>query len=101
MASVIYGVLQEEKERNLNMQKAHQAEIDSLKKGSIHIKHNGEKPYYYLVYRKGSKIVQEYIGKDIEVVEKIKNEISKRKYLQDVVKRLKQEYKEISKIVKE
>ena len=56
--------------------------------------------YYYLKYRQGNKVKNDYIGKDENAVEIIRQEIEKRKYLQAVLKRLKIEYRQISMIVK-
>ena len=100
MQSVIYGVLQEEKQRNLDRQEMYKQEIDSLRKGSIKVKYKANRPYYYLQYRVGNKVVQDYIGKDEKAIESVKQELEKRKYLQSVLKRLQREHKEISKIVK-
>ena len=101
MQSVIHGVLQEEKERNVAMQAAHEQEIASLRRGNIKEKSRGGHLYYYLQYRQGDKIIDEYIGKDDESVRKVREETEKRKYLQGVLKRLRQEYKEICRIVKD
>ena len=101
MATVIYDTLKEEKQRNLEMQKTYVQEIESLPKGSIMTKTVSGKKYYYLKYRQGNKIKNDYIGKDESVVAEILKEIEKRKYLQGVLKRLKLEYKQISIIVKD
>jgi len=99
--SVIYGILEEEKQRNLEMQMAHKAEIASLRRGSIKIKYKSGRPYYYLQYRQGDRIIDEYLGKDNAAVDTVRKEIEKRKYLQGVLKRLHQEYREICRIVKD
>jgi len=101
MQSVIYGMLEEEKKRNLEMQETYKQEIEALPKGSIMIKDISGKKYYYLKYRQGQKIKNDYLGKDEDIVEDIKRNIEKRKYLQDVLKRLRLEYKQISTIVKD
>ena len=101
MSTVVYGILSEEKHRNLEMQKAYQREISMLRKGSVNIKKRGNKVYYYLRYRDGQHVRNDYLGTDISVVENVKNEIEKRKHLQGVLKRLVIEYKQICRIVKE
>ena len=101
MPSVIFGMLQEEKQRNLEMQEAYRREIESLRKGSIMIKRVSTHTYYYLRYREENKVRNDYIGKDAAAVEEIKRELEKRKYLQDVLKRLQLEYRQISIIVKD
>jgi len=100
MPTVIYSMLEEEKQRNLEMQEAHKREITALRKGSIMIKTISGKKYYYLKYRHGDKVKNDYIGTDEKAVETIRQEIEKRKYLQGVLKRLKIEFSQISKIVK-
>jgi hypothetical protein len=57
--------------------------------------------YYYLKYRQNEKIKTDYLGKDIKAVESVQREIEKRKHLQDVLKRLRAEYKQICKVVKD
>ena len=101
MQSVIYDMLQEEKERNLKMQEAYQKEIEALRKGSIMTKCVSGHTYYYLRYRQGSKVKNDYIGKDKNLVEEVRREVERRKYLQGVLKRLRLEYRQIGKIVKE
>ena len=64
MRTVIQGMLQEEKQRNLRMQKIHKKEMQSLRKGSIMRKSVGGHDYYYLKYRQGNKVKNDYIGKD-------------------------------------
>jgi hypothetical protein len=101
MPTVIYGMLKEEKQRNLRLQETYSKEIDSLPKGSIVSKKVGDRRYYYLHYRCKDKVKSEYLGKDESVVERVRQSIAERKHLQGVLKRLKSEYKEICKIVKE
>ena len=101
MQSVIFGMLQEEKQRNLEMQETYKQEIEALRKGSIMTKNVAGHNYYYLKYRQGSKVKNDYIGKDESAVEDVKREIEKRKYLQSVLKRLQLEYRQISLFVKD
>jgi len=101
METVIFGMLKEEKQRNLEMQETHKREIESLPKGSIMKREISGNDYYYLYYRQGGKVKFEYIGKDKLAVEAIKRDIEKQKYLQGVLKRLKLECKQMTKIVKD
>ena len=100
MKAVIYSMLAEEKQRNLDMQEAHKREIEGLRKGSITTKTISGRNYYYLKYRQGNKVRNDYIGKDETIVESIRQEIEKRKYLKNILKRLRTEYRQISMIVK-
>ena len=101
MQSVIHGMLQEEKQRNLEMQAAYRQEINGLRKGSIKKKVISGCSYYYLKYRQEGQVKDIYLGKDESIINEIRREIEKRKYLQSVLKRLEQEHKEISKIIKD
>ncbi len=98
--SVIEGMLREEKERNLMMQNQYLHEISALPKGSIVKKSKKSGNYYYLVYRDGNKVISDYLGKDINKVRDVQNDIDKRRHLQWLVKNLKNELKLIAKVVK-
>ena len=103
MSTVIYGMLEEEKERNLEMQKIYQKDIDSLPKGTIIRRRIGKSKntYHYLNYRDGNKLISKYLGNDEDLIAETRKRIKKRKHLEGIVKRLQLEYKQISKIVKE
>jgi len=94
-------MLKEEKERNLEMQKTYLQEIDSLPKGTVTIKNISGNDYYYLKYRQNEKIKTDYLGKNKNKIDIVNKEIKRRKYLQSVLKRLRVEYKQICKIVKD
>jgi len=94
-------MLKEEKTRNLEMQKIYLQEIDSLPKGTVTIKNISGNDYYYLKYRQNEKIKTDYLGKNKKKVDVVNKEIKRRKYLQGVLKRLRVEYKQICKIVKD
>jgi hypothetical protein len=101
MQTVVYGMLHDEKRRNLEMQETYKREISSLPKGTVIIKNVSGNEYYYLKYRQNEKIKTDYLGKDIKAVESVQREIEKRKHLQNVLKRLRAEYKQICKVVKD
>ena len=101
MPTVIYGMLKEEKQRNLELQEAYAKEIKLLPKGSLVAKRRNGRTYYYLRYREKDKVKTDYVGKDDSSVEDIRRGIAKRKQLEIVARRLRTEYKQICKIVKE
>jgi hypothetical protein len=98
--TVIEGVLLEEKERNLAMQKRYLEEIETLPKGSVTKKKINGKEYYYLIYRKGNKVITEYLGNDEAKIDEVKKKINTRKSLENSIKKLKLELKIISKTIK-
>jgi len=55
----------------------------------------------YLAYWQNGQTKVKYIGKDEESLEKVRNELAHRKYLQNEIRRLKDEYKKICKFIKE
>ena len=100
MKTVFYSVVEEEKERNLERQDAYQEEVDKLPKGSLVIREVGGKKYHYLYYRCGSKMKSKYlkVGTNIE---EIREQIARRKHYEGLIKRLKNEYKQMCKVVKD
>ena len=100
MNTVFYGVVEEEKERNLERQKVYQSEIEKLPQGFLVTKNRGDKTYYYLQYWNGKSNVSKYLKKGIDI-ENIRKQIAERKHLEGILKRLKQEYKQMCKVVKE
>ncbi|MCL2628520.1 MAG: hypothetical protein FWD44_07505 [Oscillospiraceae bacterium] len=101
MNTVFYGVVEEEKERNLERQEVYKDEIDKLPKGYLNKRKSKGIYYFYLQRRDGQQFISEYIGNDEAKVEEIRKLIAKRKHYEDLVKRLKLEYKQMCKVVKE
>jgi len=100
MNTVFYGVVEEEKERNLERQEAYQKEVDRLPRGSLSIRKVGDKKYHYLYFRCGDKMKSKYlnVGTDID---EIKEQIARRRHYEGLIKRLKKEYQQMCKIVKD
>jgi hypothetical protein len=101
METVIYCVLKEEKQRNMRLQDVYEKELSSLPKGSIVVKRISGNDYYYLMYRQKSKVKTDYLGNDEKMLVNLKRDIERRNELINVLKRLKIEYRQICKIVKE
>ena len=101
MQTIIYSTLKEEKQRNLELQDIYKAKLTQYPRGSLMTKTVNGKNYYYLHYRDGKKTKSDYIGNDEKAAEDIKKSIAERNRAQFVLRRLKKEYKEICRIVKE
>ena len=99
--NVIESMLVEERQRNLDMQKSYNDEINNLPKGSVVVKKIGNKEYCYLKYRQGEKFVSQYMGHASEKAEQLKKEVEKRRHFEKLLRELKAEYKLICKIVKD
>jgi len=100
MNTIFYGVVEEEKERNLERQKIYQKELESLPRGYLVIKKRNNKTYHYLQYRNGPRTITRYLKVDTDI-EAIKKSIAKRKHYEELIRRLKIEYKQMCKVVKE
>ena len=98
--TVFYGVVEEEKERNLERQEVYKEEIDKLPKGSLSTRKVGSKKYHYLYFRCGDKMKSKYlrVGTDID---EVKEQIAKRNHYEGLMKRLKKEYQQMCKVVKD
>ena len=101
MGSPLTSILMEEKQTNLDAQKMYIKEMEPLRKGSIVTRVISGREYYYLAYWQDGQTKVKYIGKDKESLEKARNELAHRKYLQKEIRRLKDEYKRICKFIKE
>ncbi len=93
---LINSVVKNEAERNSQMIEEYERLIDNLPKGSIICR---KKEYYYLKYRKDGKVCDDYIGKDLDVVSKIKEQLEQRKHYEKMLTALRQEQKTINKIL--
>ena len=93
---LINSVLKNEEIRNKQMINEYEALIAKLPKGSLVCRKN---EYYYLKYRKDGKVCDEYIGKDPEVISRIKEQLEQRKHCEKMLSVLKQERKTITKIM--
>jgi len=93
---LIQSVIQNEANRNDSMIRQYEALLKELPRGSLICR---KKEYYYLKYREGGKIHDEYIGKDPEVIADIRNKLEQRKHYTQMLSALKQEQKVIQKIL--
>ena len=93
---LIQSVVKNEAERNEKMICQYESLISNLPRGSLICRKN---EYYYLKYREGGKVHDEYIGKDPKVVEEIKDKLELRKHYTQMLSALKQEQKAIRKIL--
>ena len=93
---LIQIVVQNEAERNEKMIRQYEELMNNLPRGSLICR---KKEYYYLKYREGGKIHDEYIGKDPKTVADIRNKLEQRKHYSQMLYVLKQEQKAIRNIL--
>ena len=99
--SIIYDSLSDEYRRNLQMQAQAKKIIASSPKGSIQSIKRGNKQYFYLKYRDGSKVRSLYLGeKSNPNIVVLIEQIEKRRKYQSVLNKLKAEEKWLEKAIK-
>ena len=100
--SVISGIVLEELERNLAMQKNYSKRLDSFIKGSLVYKKRNSKIYCYLSYRDNEGIPKyKYIGiKDSAEEEECIKSIENYRYFKNQIKHLKEEEVDMRKMLK-
>jgi hypothetical protein len=100
--SVFQDLLKEEIKRLGELKEKYENEIESFPKGALSKKIRNGKPYLYLAFREKGKVKSEYIGKEnSEKVQKIKELIVKRQDINQKLKQVKKELKELLKSVHE
>jgi len=97
--SLILSIIKKEKPRNEYMRKYYKEKIASLPKGVIVEKQVGNHTYYYLKYRRGSKVITDYIGKESEKADEIRMKVEKRKHFEAMLSELNKEYEMIEKML--
>lgn len=96
--SIISTLLIKEKNRNESMIIEYTRELDILPKGTIKGKKVKDKIYYYLLFRKGDKVITKYLGKNEESLSLIKEQLERRKQLERMLQKLKEEKTQIKKL---
>jgi hypothetical protein len=99
MASIIEDMLREERERNLEMQRAFQDEIAQLPRGSLVVQNIRGNDYCYLKYREHDKVVSRYAGKAEDCKEDLEQKIARRRRLEESLRRISAELKMIRKAI--
>lgn len=94
----LISVLKEQFERNEKNIAFYELKKSKLTKGSLHKKIINGKPYYYLKYRNDEgKRIDQYIKKSD--LERVKQEIIKRKEIEKIIKELRKDIKLAKKVL--
>lgn len=91
-------VISREEVRNENMLNEYTKELETLPKGKITPKTVNGKTYYYLYYRDGKKVVSKYIGKDDKRLTAVREQLTRRSQIEEIIKKLKEEKVKIKKL---
>ena len=96
--SMLMTVISREETRNENMIIEYTKELETLPKGKITPKTVNGKTYYYLYYRDGKKVVSKYIGKDEESLTAVREQLTRRSQIEEIIQKLKEEKAQIKKL---
>lgn len=96
--SMLQTVIAREQIRNDNMIAEYTRELAALPRGKITPKTVNGNTYYYLYYRDGKKVVSKYIGKEETSLCAIREKLVRRSQVEEIIKRLKEEKKQIEKL---
>ena len=96
MNMLINIAVKNEAVRNEQMISEYEKLISALPKGSLVCRKN---EYYYLKYRENGKVYDKYIGKNMKLVEDIKEKLKLRKHYTEMLELLKEEKKTIHKVL--
>lgn len=84
-------VVQEQRRIKYMIEK-YEAELADLPKGVLIAKTIKGNQYYYLQYRNGKKTISKYVGRTGDKVEKLQQQIERRRHIQTMLKVLSEEY---------
>ncbi len=96
--SMLMMVIFREEARNEKMIIEYTKELEKLPRGKIIPKTVNGKTYYYLYYRDGKKVVSKYIGKNEGSLTSIREGLTRRSQIEEIMKKLKEEKAKIKKL---
>ena len=96
----IISVLEEEFERLKQMEQAYIEKISSLPRGSITQKIIKGRPYYYLVYREGSRVVTKYLKLNEKELRELQSNLKQRQKLEKALREIRRDCRLLRKVVK-
>lgn len=99
--STIFHIMKEEYERLTEAERVYSKKIAQMPKGTPRIKHIRNKDYLYLTRRKGTKVVDDYIGAaDSDKARKTIEQVNKRKKFAQLLKETRKTLKEVKKTLR-
>jgi hypothetical protein len=99
---VLKGILKEEEARLKEAGGSYEREIAKLPKGSIHLKRIKERDYAYRAYRKGKRVVYEYLG-DLKPAELkgVKEKVELRRRYEGKLREVRKNLREVRRMVRD
>ncbi len=92
------SIISREETRNENMIIEYTKKLETLPRGKLTPKSIRGKTYYYLYYREGKRVISKYIGKDEDSLVHIREQLSRRRQIEEIIKKLKEEKARIKKL---
>ena len=90
--NLLENAVVQEQRRIEYMIKKYETELTTLPKGALIAKMIKGNQYYYLQYRCGKKPISKYVGRAGDKVEKLQQQIERRRHIQVMLKALSEEY---------
>jgi hypothetical protein len=99
--SVLTDVLKQEKRRLAALALKYEKELKILPKGKVYIKKRKDNDYYYLAFRLKTKVKFIYLGKaGSEKLREVNEKLARRTAILAKLKQVKEELKQLAKVVK-
>lgn len=95
--SYISSTIERETQKMSALLGLYEKQLAVLPKGSLRTKGRNGKSYYYLSYRKGSKVVTDYIGNDEAILNDLKEQLERRQDIERLYKAIKCELRLMNK----
>ena len=73
------------------LRKMYEQKLAKLPKGSIHMKYRGGKPYHYLTYRNGARVMPDYVGTNEKQLKVLREQLEHREHIETILKGLTRE----------
>lgn len=94
--AMVFDILEEERNRLIDLKKKYRRQISALPKGSLSRKRRWNREYIYLAYREGHKIKFDYVGPvDSEASEELSEKIDQRKELEKKLQQVEKNLKDV------
>lgn len=91
------ATLKRETKRMSVLREVYEGQLETLPKGSLRVRERGDKKYFYLAYRKSGKVVSDYLGNDEAALATLKEQIERRRCIENLLKSIKNELRLMNK----
>jgi hypothetical protein len=96
--SYVLSLIAGEQSKMIILKENYEKQLALFPKGSLRIRTRGGNEYYYLSYREGKKVITDYIGKDKVKIIELREQIERRKHIEDMLHEITKELAVIKKL---